>query len=199
MILIGLTGSIGMGKSATAKLFKEEGVPVYDADKAVHDLYAPGGAAVPQIAVTFPGSVKDGAVDRDLLSAQVVGKPDALKRLEAIVHPLVRQVQINWLKEQAAAGAGMVLLDVPLLFETNAEKNFTEIVVVSAPEEVQRARVLERPGMTAEKLDSILRQQLPDAQKRAKASFVIETSKGLDDARAQVKAVLAAIRKKHAL
>ncbi len=199
MILIGLTGSIGMGKSATAKLFAEEGVPVYDADAAVHSLYAKGGKAVAQIAVTFPGVIKDGAVDRDLLSAQVVGNPEGMKKLESIVHPLVRQVQIDWLNEQAKAGAGIVVLDVPLLFETNSEKNFGEVVVVSAPEDVQRKRVLERPGMTAEKLDGILMRQLPDAEKRKRASYVIETSKGLEDARRQVKAVLASIRKKHAL
>ncbi len=199
MILVGLTGSIGMGKSATAKLFAAEGVPVYDADLAVHDLYAKGGAAVAPIAVSFPGAVKDGAVDRDRLSAMVLGQQDALKTLEAIVHPLVRQVQVDWLTKHAKAGEGIVVLDVPLLFETSSEKNFQEIVVVSAPEEVQRARVLGRPGMTAEKLDDILMRQIPDAQKRERADFIIETSKGIDDARGQVQAVLQAIKKKHML
>lgn len=199
MILVGLTGSIGMGKSATAKLIAEEGVPVYDADAAVHGLYAKGGAAVAPIGAAFPGCVKDGAIDRDALSKMVVGQPDEMKRLEAIIHPLVRQVQLDWLKAQGEAGASMVVLDIPLLFETKAEKNFHEIIVVSAPADVQRARVLERPGMSEEKLDGILARQVPDTVKREGADFIIETSGGLEDARAQVRKVLAAIRKKHAL
>lgn len=194
MIVLGLTGSIGMGKSTTAAMFQAMGAPVYDADAAVHALYAPGGAAVALLEAAFPGVVKDGAVDRAALSAQVVGKPEAMSRLEAIVHPLVGHSRVGFFEGATAAGADVVVLDIPLLFETGGEKAVDAVVVVSAPAELQRARVLERPGMTPEKLDGILARQLPDAEKRARADFVIDTGRGLEPARVQVAEVLAAVR-----
>jgi len=194
MIILGLTGSIGMGKSTTAAMFAEAGVPVYDADAEVHRLYAPGGAAVAPVEAAFPGVVKDGAVDRAALSARVLGDAAALKRLEAIVHPLVGATRAGFFEAAKAKGADMVVLDIPLLFETGGEKNVDAVVVVSAPAELQRARVLERPGMTAEKLDAILAKQTPDADKRARAHFVVDTGQGLDAARAQVAEVIAAMR-----
>jgi dephospho-CoA kinase len=194
MMLVGLTGSIGMGKSETAKMFAGEGVPVYDADAAVHTLYAKGGAAVAPIGEAFPGAVKDGAVDRAALSQAVMGDAAAFKKLEAIIHPLVAQVQRDWLDRQKAAGADVVVLDIPLLFETGGEARVDKVVVVSAPEEVQRARVLARPGMTAEKLNAILAKQVPDAEKRGKADYVVDTSQGLDHAREQVRTILADLR-----
>ncbi len=193
MLLIGLTGSIGMGKTETAKLFARLGLPVYDADAAVHALYAPGGAAVEPIGTAFPGTVTAGAVDRAALGQAVLGDAQALKRLEAIIHPLVAQVQIDWLRAQADAGAAMVVLDIPLLFETGGEARVDVVVVVSAPADVQRERVLARPGMTAEKFDAILAKQTPDTQKRARADFIIDTSQGLDHAFDQVQAVLRAL------
>ena len=193
MIVLGLTGSIGMGKSTTAQLFEAEGVPVYDADAAVHALYAKGGAAA-AIEAAFPGVTVDGAVDRTRLSAEVVGKPEALKRLEAIVHPLVGHSRQSFFEAAQASGADVVVLDIPLLFETGGERNVDAVVVVSAPEALQRERVLARPGMTAEKLDAILARQTPDAEKRARADFVIDTARGLEPARAEVRAVLAAVR-----
>ena len=194
MIVLGLTGSIGMGKSTTAQLFEAEGVPVYDADAAVHALYAKGGAAAAPIEAAFPGVTVDGAVDRTRLSAEVVGKPEALKRLEAIVHPLVGHSRQSFFEAAQASGADVVVLDIPLLFETGGERNVDAVVVVSAPEALQRERVLARPGMTAEKLDAILARQTPDAEKRARADFVIDTARGLEPARAEVRAVLAAVR-----
>jgi dephospho-CoA kinase len=194
MIRVGLTGSIGMGKSTTAGLFADEGVPVYDADAAVHALYAPGGAAVSAIGAAFAGVIKDGAVDRTALSAQVVGKPDAIAALERIVHPLVREAQLDFLSKAEAAGEPIVVLDIPLLFETGGDRFMDAIIVVSAPAEVQRARVLARPGMTAEKFEAILAKQTPDAEKRSRADFVIDTSQGLEPAREQVRSVLAALR-----
>jgi dephospho-CoA kinase len=191
-LLIGLTGSIGMGKTETAKMFARLGIPVYDSDAAVHRLYEAGGAAVPEIGKAFPGSVRDGRVDRALLSRQLAGDDAAFKRLEAIVHPLVADDQRRFM--EAARDAEMVVQDVPLLFETGGHRRMDAIVVVSAPEEVQRKRVLERPGMTEEKLDHILSRQMPDAEKRAKAHFVVETDKGLDHAFEQVKAVVAALK-----
>jgi len=193
MLLIGLTGSIGMGKSATAKLFAEEGVPTYDADVAVHGLYAAGGEAVGPIGEEFPDAITDGAVDRTKLSALVVGDKDAMKRLEAIVHPLVAKVQLDWLAARAEEGAPRVVLDIPLLFETGGQGRVDVVVVCSAPEPVQRARVLERPGMTPEKLDAILAKQVPDAEKRAGADFIVETDQGFDHARAQVREILKAL------
>ena len=191
MIIVGLTGSIGMGKSTTSAMFQAEGVPVYDADAAVHALYAKGGAAVAPVEAAFPGVVVDGAIDRAKLSAQVVGKPEALKRLEAVVHPLVGESRKVFFEAAAAVNAPLVILDIPLLFETGGERNVAAVIVVSAPEAVQRERVMARPDMTAEKLDAILARQLPDAEKRARADIVIDTSKGLDSAREQVRASIA--------
>jgi dephospho-CoA kinase len=194
MIIIGLTGSIGMGKSTVAAMFEEEGAPSFNSDLAVHQLYAPGGAAVAPVEAAFPGVTKDGAIDRVALSARVVGKPDEIKRLEAIVHPLVREAQIQFLQDQRDAGAEVVVLDIPLLFEGGGAKFVDKTVVVSAPADVQRARVLARPGMTAEKFEAILALQMPDAEKRARADFVIDTGSSFGDTRAQVRAVLDALR-----
>lgn len=191
MIIVGLTGSIGMGKSTTSAMFQAEGVPVYDADAAVHALYAKGGAAVAPVEAAFPGVVVDGAIDRAKLSAHVVGKPEALKKLEAIVHPLVGESRKVFFQAAAEANAPLVILDIPLLFETGGERNVAAVIVVSAPEEVQRERVMARPDMTAEKLDAILARQMPDAEKRARADIVIDTSQGLDSAREQVRAAIA--------
>ena len=194
MITVGLTGSIGMGKSTTAAMFAAEGVPVYDADAEVHALYAKGGAAVEPLEAAFPGVVVDGAVDRALLSQHVVGKPDALKRLEAIVHPLVGESRVGFFQKAVADKAEIVILDIPLLFETGGEKRMDAVVVVSAPADLQRQRVLARPGMDEAKLDAILTRQMADAEKRARAHFVIDTSLGLEHARTQVRDVLARLR-----
>lgn len=193
LYLVGLTGSIGMGKTETAKMFAKLGVPVYDADAAVHRLYEKGGAAVEPIAAAFPGVVTDGKVDRAALSAALAAKTDGFKTLEAIVHPLVAREQLRFLDEAAASGAEMVVLDIPLLFETSGHKRMDAVVVVSAPADVQRARVLERPGMTPDKLDHILSRQIPDEEKRAQAHFVVETDKGLDHAFKQVQDIVAAL------
>jgi dephospho-CoA kinase len=192
VIVVGLTGSIGMGKSATARLFEEEGVPVYDADAAVHALYASGGAAVRPVAEAFPGVAPEGYVDRERLSAKVLNQPEALRRLEAIVHPLVGAHRRAFLEQ--AAGAPVVVMDVPLLFETGGDRGMDAVVVVSAPAAVQRTRVLQRPGMTDDKLDAILKRQTPDAEKRARADFVIDTSHGVEAARVQVRQVLERLR-----
>ncbi len=194
MIIIGLTGSIGMGKSTVARMFTEEGAPAFDSDAAVHALYARGGAAVAPVAAAFPGVERDGAIDRAALSPLVVDNPEAMKRLEAIVHPLVRQAQADFLQRNRDAGAKAVVLDIPLLFETGVAGAFDKIVVVSAPPEVQRTRVLARPGMTPEKFESLLARQVPDAEKRARADFVIDTGGDFDATRAQVRAVLNALR-----
>lgn len=194
MLLIGLTGSIGMGKSTTAAMFREAGVPVYDADAAVHDLYDEGGAAVGPVGEAFPGVVKDGKVDREALRQRVLGQPEALKRLNAIVHPLVGKDRIGFFDQAKAEGAEMVILDIPLLFETGGHLNMDAVVVVTAPPEMQRARVLARPGMTPERLDAILAQQMADAEKRARAHFVVDTSRGLEAARAQVAEIIAVMR-----
>jgi dephospho-CoA kinase len=192
MILVGLTGSIGMGKSTTAAMFAAEGVPVYDADAAVHALYAPGGAAVEPIEAAFPGVTGEHGVDRARLSHWVVGKPEELKRLEAIVHPLVGQSRAAFF--ESAKDADIVVLDIPLLFETGGEKAMDAVVVVTAPEHVQRKRVLERESMDEAKLDAILARQMHDTEKRARAHFVVDTSKGLDHARDQVRRILATLR-----
>ena len=189
--VIGLTGSIGMGKSETARLFAAEGVPVHDADAAIARLYGKGGRAVDVIAREFPGTVKDGAVDRVALSAKVVDDPAALKKLEALVHPLVTAERNEFLDQTSAP---IVLFDIPLLFETGAHAEVDAVVVASAPEDVQRARVLSRPGMTAEKFEALKARQLSDAQKRQQAHYVVITDKGLDHAREQVKMILADIR-----
>jgi len=194
MITVGLTGSIGMGKSTTAAMFAAEGVPVYDADAEVHALYAKGGAAVAPLEAAFPGVVVDGAVDRALLSQRVVGNPDELKRLEAIVHPLVGESRVGFFQKAVADGADIVILDIPLLFETGGEKRMDAVVVVSAPADIQRQRVLARPGMDEAKLDAILARQTADTEKRARAHFVIDTSRGLDAARQQVRDVLKRLR-----
>jgi len=191
MFVLGLTGSVGMGKSTAAGFFAQEGVPVHDADAAVHRLYA--GEAVPLIEAAFPGTTVDGAVDRNRLAECVLADPAALKRLEAIVHPLVQASERRFLSEAEARGEQVVVLDIPLLFETGAQARVDAVVVVSAPAQVQRARVLERPGMTAEKLDAILAQQMPDAEKRRRADFVVDTSRSFEEARAQMRAVLAAV------
>jgi len=191
-LLIGLTGSIGMGKSETAKLFARLGIPVYDSDAAVHRLYEPGGGAVEPIGAAFPGTVKAGRVDRAELGRRISGNEAAFKTLESIVHPLVVAEQRRFLK--AAGNSEMVVLDIPLLFETGGHRRMDAIVVASAPAEIQRMRVLKREGMTAEKLDQILARQMPDAEKRAKAHFVVETDKGLDHAFKQVKAIVEKLR-----
>ena len=191
MLVLGLTGSVGMGKSTIAGFFAEAGVPVHDADAAVHRLYA--GEAAPLIEAAFPGTTSGGTVDRTLLANRVLGDPAALKRLEAIVHPLVQASERLFLAEAEARGDKVVVLDIPLLFETGGEERVDAVVVVSAPAEVQRTRVLERPGMTAEKFEAILAKQMPDAEKRARADFIVDTSQGFEAARAQVHAILDAV------
>jgi dephospho-CoA kinase len=191
MFILGLTGSIGMGKSTTAGLFAEAGVPVHDADAAVHRLYQ--GEAVAPIEAAFPGATAGGKVDRDKLAARVLGDPAAIKRLEEIVHPLVRESERRFLAAAAAQSARVVVLDIPLLFETGGEARVDAVVVVSAPPAVQRARVLERPGMTPAKLAAILQKQMADSDKRARAHFVVDSSRGTDSARAQVHGILRAV------
>jgi dephospho-CoA kinase len=194
VIIVGLTGSIGMGKSTTSAMFQAEGVPVYDSDAAVHALYASGGAAVAPVQAAFPGVVVDGAIDRARLSAAVVGDPEALRKLEAIVHPLVGAHRIGFFEDAQAAGHDIVVLDVPLLYETGGDKKVHKVVVVSAPAEIQRARVLARPEMTEAKFEAILARQTPDAEKRARADFVIDTGQGLEHARGQVRDILTRLR-----
>jgi dephospho-CoA kinase len=191
MFILGLTGSVGMGKSTTARFFAEEGVPVHDADAVVHRLYE--GEAAAAIEAAFPGTTVGGRVDRPKLGTRVLDDPAALKRLEAIVHPMVEAAERKFLADAEARGAKVVLLDIPLLYEIGREGAADAVVVVSAPEEVQRARVLERPGMTAEKLNAMLARQLPDAEKRRRADFVVDTSEGFDAARAQVREILRAV------
>jgi dephospho-CoA kinase len=191
MFILGLTGSLGMGKSTTARFFAEEGVPVHDADAVVHRLYE--GEAAAAIEAAFPGTTADGKVDRGKLAARVLGDGAALARLEAIVHPLVHAAERRLIAEAKARREKVVVLDIPLLFETGGDARVDAVVVVSAPPEEQRSRVLARPGMTLEKLEAILARQMPDAEKRARADFVVDTSKGFDAARAQVRAILAAV------
>ena len=194
MVIVGLTGSIGMGKSTAAKMLREMGVPVYDADAAVHALQAPGGAALPGIEAAFPGVVKAGVLDRQLLGGRVFGNKEALRRLEAIVHPLVAREQRAFLRRAALAGERLVVLDIPLLFEGMGERRVDATLVVSAPAFLQRRRVMARPGMTAEKLDGILRQQVPDSLKRRRASIVIPTGLGLAPTRAALADAVADLR-----
>ncbi len=194
MYLIGLTGSIGMGKTQTAALFEEEGVPRYDADAAVHGLYEVGGAAVGPIGELFPEAVRDGAVDRAALGRIVLKDGAKLAALEKMVHPLAGATQVDFLNAQIAAGATHVLLDIPLLFETGGHEFVDCVVVVSAPPDIQRARVLERPGMTEEKFTDILAKQVPDSDKRAAADFIVDSSVSVTDAHRQVKEILAAVR-----
>ena len=185
-----------MGKSETAKLFVRLGIPVHDADAAVHALYEKGGAAVAPIGRIFPGAVREGRVERASLAAQLGGDQDAFRRLETIVHPLVRESERAFLDAAAARGDELVVLDIPLLLETGGDARVDAIVVVSAPPDIQRARVLARPGMTEDKLASILARQLLDVEKRAKADFVIETDKGLPQAFEEVKRVVGALRQR---
>jgi dephospho-CoA kinase len=191
MFVLGLTGSIGMGKTTTARLFAEEGVPVHDADAAVHRLYE--GEAVPLIEKAFPGATASGRVDREKLAREVVGNTDAIRRLEAIVHPLVREEEKKFLAKAAAEGAEVVVLDIPLLYETGGESRVDAVVVVSAPADVQRQRVMERPGMTVEKMEALIAKQMPDAEKRRRADFIVDSGQGVEHARAQVRQILARI------
>lgn len=184
MIVLGLTGSIGMGKSTTARMFSDFGVPVHDSDEAVHRLYR--GKAAPLVEAAFPGTTAGGAVDRAKLAERVLGDSAALKRLEAIVHPLVRADATAFLKRHHAAGAPLAVVDIPLLYETGGEERVDQVVVVTAPPEVQRERVLSRPGMTEEKFQKILAKQVPDGEKRRMADFVIDTGEGMEPARQAV-------------
>jgi dephospho-CoA kinase len=193
MFVLGLTGSLGMGKSTTARFFAEAGVPVHDADATVHRLYER--EAVVAIEAEFPDTTVDGKVDRTKLAARVLGDPAALKRLEAIVHPLVQEAERRMLAEAKTRGEKVAVLDIPLLFETGGDARVDAVVVVTAPPEVQRARVLGREGMSIEKLDTILAKQLPDAEKRRRADFIVDSSRGYDAARAQVRAILDAVAK----
>lgn len=189
MLRIGLTGSIGMGKSTTARLFAEAGLPVNDADATVHDLYT--GEAAALVDAAFPGTMKDGAVDRQELGRQLGLDPGGFKRLEAIVHPLVRKREAAFVEKERQKGASMVLLDIPLLFESGAQDRVDVIIVVSCDPQIQRQRVLARPGMTEDKFNMILARQTPDAEKRAKADYVIDTGHGVDAARSSVRSILA--------
>lgn len=191
--LLGLTGSIGMGKSTTAQMFRDAGVPVWDADAAVHRLYGPGGAAGPVLAPICPEAVGPGGVDRARLKQLIARDPGALARIEAAVHPLVARDRAGFVSDAARAGADLVVLDIPLLFETGAEAGLDATLVVTAPPEQQRARVLARPGMSAEQFDALLSRQMPDADKRARADHVIETLTH-DAARAAVATLLTEIR-----
>lgn len=193
MIVLGLTGSIGMGKSTTAKMFRDLGVPVHDSDEAVHRLYS--GAAVPLVEAAFPGTVVDGSVDRTELAKRVLGNAEALKTLEAIIHPLVRADADTFLQKQQTTGASIAVLDIPLLFETKGQGRVDKIVVVTAPAEIQRDRVLARPGMTAEKFAAILAKQVPDAEKRRRADFIVDTGKGMDPARRAVADIIHSLKR----
>jgi dephospho-CoA kinase len=191
MLVIGLTGSIGMGKSTAAGLFAEAGVPVHDADAAVHELYR--GAAVAAIEAAFPGTTRNGEVDRQALAARVLNDDAALDRLEAIVHPLVRAAEDKFLTAATAKGARAVVLDIPLLFETGRDARVDTIVVVSAPPELQHTRAMQRAGMTEAKLAAILAKQMPDSEKRRRAHFIVDSSRGIDSAREQIHGILRAL------
>ncbi|MBR1237518.1 dephospho-CoA kinase [Bradyrhizobium sp. AUGA SZCCT0177] len=193
MLILGLTGSIGMGKSTTAKLFAEAGVPVYDADAEVHKIYE--GEAAPAIEAAFPGTTVDGKVDRALLSVQVVHDPDAMKQLEQIVHPMLSASRKTFFEDAEAAGKPVVLLDIPLLYETGGEKRVDAVVVVTTTPEMQRERVLARGTMDEARFDAIVARQLPDAEKRKRADFVVDTSHGLDPVRARIRDILAEVVK----
>jgi dephospho-CoA kinase len=188
MIVLGLTGSIGMGKSTTAKLFAEAGVPVYDADATVHLIYE--GEAVPVIEAAFPGTTAGGKVDRARLSTRVVHDPAAMKRLEQVVHPMLRAYHQKFLNDAEQSGAPVAVVDVPLLYETGGEKRVDAVVVVTTTPEIQRERILARANMTQEMLDTVLARQLPDAEKRKRADFVVDTSHGLDPVRARIRDIL---------
>lgn len=193
MLVLGLTGSIGMGKSTTARLFSEAGIPVYDADAAVHAIYE--GEAAPVIEATFPGTTVDGKVDREKLSAKVVHDTAAMKRLEEIVHPMLHVYRRAFLEQAERSGAAVAVVDVPLLFETGGEQDVDAVVVVTTTPDIQRKRIMARNNMTSEKLEAILARQLPDAEKRIRADFVVDTSHGLDHVRAQIREILAAAAK----
>jgi dephospho-CoA kinase len=196
MMIVGLTGSIGMGKSTAAKMLRQMGVPVYDADANVHAIQAKGGVALPAIEAAFPGVVKDGVLDRQALGARVFGNKEALRKLESIVHPLVGQRQRAFLKRAARRGEKLVVLDIPLLFEGAGERRVDATLVVSAPAFLQRHRVMARPGMSAERLDGILRQQVPDALKRRRATIVIPTGLGLAPTRLALAKAIARLKKR---
>jgi dephospho-CoA kinase len=193
MRVLGLTGSIGMGKSATLAMFAEAGIPVYDADAEVHRLYEKGGAAAAPIEAAFPGVVRDGAVDRQILGERVLNNDAALKTLGSIVYPLMGARREAFLETAKGSGAPFAVLDIPLLFESGGDKAMDAVAVVSAPAALQRERVLARPGMTVEKFESILAKQTPDAEKRARADFVIDTSQGFEAAKARVAEIIAAV------
>ncbi|WP_321487905.1 dephospho-CoA kinase [uncultured Hyphomonas sp.] len=196
MIILGLTGSIGMGKSATATLFRDEGVPVYDADAAVHQLYEKGGAAVDPVEAAFPGVKVEGAIDRTLLRERVLNDAAAMKQLEGIVHPLAGAAQQDFREAARKSGATFAVLDIPLLYETGGSGYCDYVLVVSAPPDVQRKRVLSRPGVTEETFEAILARQVPDAEKRAKADFILSTAHGFEFARDHVRAIVALMNRK---
>ena len=189
--VLGLTGSIGMGKSTVLAMFDDCGVPTFDADRAVHDLYATGGAAVAPVAERFAAASKNGAIDRQVLAGIVLGNPAAMAELEAIVHPMVRAAQTAFVDRARERGVTLVVVEIPLLFETGAQAHLDATAVVSAPQAVQRARVLARPGMTPEKLDAILSQQMPDAEKRRRADYIIDTAQPLAATRKDVENLIA--------
>lgn len=197
MLVLGLTGSIGMGKSTIAAMFRERGIAVCDADAVVHELYA--GRAVPLIEAAFPGTTASGRVDRPKLAEALLRDPASFKRLEAIVHPLVQEAERDFLRAEAARGAAAAILEIPLLFETGGDARVDVVVIVSAPADVQRSRVLARPGMTAEKLDGLLARQTSDVEKRARADFIVDTGGSMELSRAQVDAIIAALRGRQAL
>jgi len=195
MITLGLTGSIGMGKSATAAMFAAEGCPVYDADAEVHRIYATGGEAVEPVEAAFPGVVRDGAIDRARLSERVLNDAEAFQRLNGIVWPLLGAARREFFRQAEQDQVAIVVLDIPLLFETGGERNMDAVVVVSAPADLQRERVLAREGMSEAKLDAILARQMADAEKRARAHFIVDTSRGFDAAREQVREIVAALKR----
>lgn len=197
MLRIGLTGSIGTGKSTTAKMFAERGIPIFNADAAVHGLYQ--GAAAPLIEKAFPGTTKNGVVDRNALSERILDDANALKVLEAIVHPLVREAQDSFANESKIAGDDIAVYEIPLLFETDSPERFDAIVVTTVDPDIQKGRVLERPGMTGEKLKAILKRQLPDHEKRKRADFIVDTSEGFERAREQVDTIIAELKQKVAM
>jgi len=194
MIILGLTGSIGMGKSATSNMFRSEGVPVYDSDAEVHKLQAPGGRALPAIEKAFPGVVVDGVLDRPALGQRVFGKPEELRKLERIIHPMMGRIQRQFLQKACERREPVVVLDVPLLFESGGDNYVDAVVVVSAPARLQWQRVMARPDMTAEKLKGILAQQMPDAEKRKRAHFIVPSGLGMAVARQHVRAILSALK-----
>ena len=191
MIAAGLTGSIAMGKTTTAKLFADRGIPVFDSDAVVHALYAKGGKAVPVLREIVPAAIVDGAVDRKLLAAEILARSHLLEKIEQAVHPLVQEMQQKFLEDAAKAGAALVILDIPLLFETGRDGHVDRIITVTASPQLQRARALARPGMTEKKFDLLLSRQVPDVEKRARADYVIDTSEGIADAAGQVDRIIA--------